>query len=69
MPEEWGALTRFLDYDDPTAVVAVLQAMAGQLKRRSRVEKQGFRGRLQVLALTSPHQEIRRVAEENPGRI
>ena len=64
LPEEWGALTRFLDYDDPTAAVAVLRAMAGQVEKRSRVEKQGFKGRLQVLALTSPHLGIRRVAEE-----
>jgi len=64
LPEEWGALTRFLDYDDSGAGVAVLQAMAGQLERRSRVEKQGFKGRLQVLALTSPHLAIRRAAED-----
>ena len=64
LPEEWGALTRFLDYDDPTAVVSVLQAMAGQLEKRSRVERQGFKGRLQVLALTDPHPEIRGAAEE-----
>ena len=64
LPEEWGALTRLLDYDDPRAVAEVLQAMAGQLERRSRVEKQGFKGRLQVLALTSPHLEVRRAAEE-----
>jgi hypothetical protein len=64
LPEEWGALTRFLDYDDPAVVAEVLQAMAGQVEMRSRVEKQGFKGRLQVLALTSPHPEIRRVAEE-----
>jgi hypothetical protein len=64
VPEEWGALIRFLDYDDAAAGVRVLQAMAAQVERRSRVEKQGFRGRLQVLALTSPHPEIRWVAEE-----
>jgi hypothetical protein len=64
LPEEWGALTRFLDYDDPATGAEVLRAMAGQVERRSRVEKQGFKGRLQVLALTSPHREIRRVAEE-----
>ena len=64
LPEEWGALTRFLDYDDPAAAAAALRAMAGLVERRSRVEKQGFKGRLQVLALTSPHLEIRRAAEE-----
>jgi hypothetical protein len=64
LPEEWGALTRLLDYDNPTVAVAVLRAMAIQIEKRSRVEKQGFKGRLQVLALTSPHLEIRRVAED-----
>ena len=64
LPEEWGALIRLLDYDDATAGVKVLQAMAAQAEQRSRVEKQGFKSRLQVLALTSPHPEIRRTAEE-----
>jgi hypothetical protein len=64
LPEEWGALTRFLDYDDPATGAEVLRAMAAQLEKRSRVERQGFKGRLQVLAITSPHLDIRRVAEE-----
>jgi hypothetical protein len=64
LPEEWGALTRLLDYPEPAVVVEVLQAMAGQVENRSRVEKQGFKGRLQVMALTGPHPEIRRGAEE-----
>jgi len=69
LPEEWGALTRFLDYDDPAVVAEVLQAMAGQVEMRSRVEKQGFKGRLQVLALTSPHPEVRLRAEEILGNL
>jgi hypothetical protein len=64
LPEEWGALTRFLDYPEAAVVAEVLRTMAGKLETRSRVEKQGFKGRLQVLALTSPHGEIRQVAEE-----
>jgi hypothetical protein len=69
LPEEWGALTRLLDYDDPAAVAEVLLAMAGQVEMRSRVEKQGFKGRLQVLALTSPYPEVRRRAEEILGNL
>jgi hypothetical protein len=64
LPEEWGALTRFLDYPDAAVVIEVLRAMAGQLQDRSRVEKQGFKGRMQILVLTSPDADIRRVAEE-----
>ena len=69
LPEEWGALIRLLDYDDSAAGVKVLLAMAGQASMRSRVEMQGFKGRLQVLALTSPHPEVRRVAEEILGNL
>jgi hypothetical protein len=64
LPEEWGALTRLLDYPDPAVMQEVLQAMAAQAGARSRVELQGFRGRLQVLALTSSHAEVRRCAED-----
>ena len=64
LPEEWGALTRLLDYPEPAVVVEVLRTMAGQLEERSRVEKQGFKGRMQILALTSSDADIRRVAEE-----
>lgn len=63
LPEEWGALTRLLDYPDPLVIQEVLQTMAAQAASRSRVEQQGFKGRLQVLALTSPYEEVRRSVE------
>jgi hypothetical protein len=64
LPEEWGALTRLLDYPEAAVIQEVLQAMAAQVAARSRVEQQGFKGRLQVLALTSSFPEVRRAAEE-----
>ncbi len=64
LPEEWGALTRLLDYPEPAVLQEVLQAMAAQAGARSRVEQQGFKGRLQVLVLTSPFPEVRRCADE-----
>lgn len=69
LPEEWGALTRLLDYPDAIVTQEVLQTMAAQLSTRSRVEQQGFKGRLQVLALTSPYAEVRRCVEEILSRI
>jgi hypothetical protein len=64
LPGEWGALTRLLDYPDHLVVQEVLQSMASQVGSRSRVEQQGFKGRLQVLALTGQHGEVRGAAEE-----
>jgi hypothetical protein len=69
LPEEWGALTRFLDYSEAGVVVEVLQAMAERAETRSRVEQQGFKGRLQVLSLTSPYREVRQMAEEILGSM
>ncbi len=64
LPEEWGALNLFLDFPDPEVATQALKAMAGQVEGRSRVEQQGFQGRLRVLQLTSPLGEVRRLAEE-----
>jgi hypothetical protein len=62
-------LNRLLDYPESGVVVDVLRAMAAQMEQRSRVEKQGFKGKIQILALTSPHKDIRREAEAILGGI
>ena len=69
LPEEWGALTRFLDYPDAAVVVDVLRAMADQVEKRSRVEQQGFKGKLHIMVLTGAHADIRQVAEEILNRF
>jgi len=64
LPEEWGALMRFLDYPEAAVVGQALQAMAAQSGGRTRVEQQGFRGKLQIMVLTSADPELRRLAED-----
>lgn len=64
LPEEWGALTRFLDYPEPEVIREALQAMAAQVAGRTRVEQQGFKGKLQVMSLTAADAELRRLAED-----
>jgi hypothetical protein len=64
LPEEWGALMRLLDYPEPAVVVEALQAMSAQAAAKTRVEQQGFKGKLQIIALTSGDAEVRRMAEE-----
>lgn len=64
LPEEWGVLNLLLDFREPEAMVDVLRAMAGLAGSRSRVEQQGFKGRLQVIALTTPEAGVRLEAEE-----
>jgi len=64
LPAEWGPLHLLLDYPEVAVVLEVLTALAGQVGSRSRVEQQGFGGRLRVLALTSREEEVRQRAEE-----
>ena len=64
LPEEWGILTLLLDFPDPDVVQQVLKAMVGLAVSRSRVEQQGFKGKLKIWALTSPDRELRHTAEE-----
>ena len=64
LPAEWGALNLLLDYPEAAVVLEALTAMSALWEGRSRVEQQGFGGRLRVLALTSRDQEVRRKAEE-----
>jgi hypothetical protein len=64
LPAEWGVLTLLLDYPEGELVVEALEVMAGQAGSRSRIEQQGFKGRLQVLSLTSPDERVRLRAEE-----
>lgn len=64
LPEEWGALNLLLDFPDAEVAGQALQAMAAMAEKRTRVEQQGFKGRLQVLQLTSPLVAVRRLAGE-----
>lgn len=64
LPEEWGALNMLLDYPDPQVITEVLHAMGAQAPFRSRVEQQGFKGRLRILALTNADANVRQEAEE-----
>jgi hypothetical protein len=63
LPEEWGSLNLLLDYPESAVVLEVLKGMAAQVEERSRVERQGFEGRVRVLALTSRDEEVRQQAE------
>lgn len=64
LPEEWGALNMLLDFPEPEVLTEVVRAMAAQADSRSLVEQQGFKGKLQILALTSADAAVRQEAEE-----
>lgn len=64
LPDDWRTLSLLLDYADPEKVLEAIQAMRPLYETRSPIEKQGFKSRLDILAMTSNHAELRDTAEE-----
>ncbi len=64
LPDDWNTLSLMLDYSDPEKVLEVLDMMKGLYEARTPVEKQGFRAKLDILAMTTNNSDIRDFAEE-----
>ncbi len=64
LPDDWRTLSLLLDYSDPEKVLEAIHAMRPLYETRSPIEKQGFKSRLDILAMTASHPELRDTAEE-----
>jgi len=64
LPDDWGTLSLLLDYSNSGSVLQALAAMKDIYETRSLVEKQGFRARVDILAMTSSDSDLRDFAEE-----
>lgn len=63
LPEDWSTLMLLLDYQEPAMVVEILSILRDQVKSRSGIEQQGFKGKLRTLALTASNRELKQAAE------
>ncbi|MGZ3592163.1 MAG: hypothetical protein ACXU99_16040, partial [Thermodesulfobacteriota bacterium] len=57
-------LSLLLDYSDPQMVLQALAAMKGLYETRSLIERQGFKAKVDILAMTSSDSDLRDFAEE-----
>ncbi len=64
LPDDWHTLSLLLDYSDPEKVLEAIQAMKPLYQGRSAMEKQGFKAKLDILAMTANHSDLRDAAEE-----
>lgn len=64
LPEDWSTLSLLLDYSDPEKVSEVLRVMRSLYDERTPMEKQGFKAKLDILAMTTNDSDLREVAEE-----
>jgi hypothetical protein len=64
LPDDWSTLTLLLDYSDSQKVLQALAAMKDLYEARSPIEKQGFKAKVDILAMTASDSDLRDFAEE-----
>jgi hypothetical protein len=64
LPDDWSTLSLLLDYSDPEKVLQALAAMKDLYETRSPIEKQGFKAKVDILAMTASDSDLRDFAEE-----
>jgi hypothetical protein len=64
LPDDWSTLSLLLDYSDSKKVLQALAAMKDLYEARSPIEKQGFKAKVDILAMTASDSDLRDFAEE-----
>lgn len=64
LPDDWSTLSLLLDYDDIAVVREAIGALKMQYEARTALEKQGFRSKLEILAMTTKDDDLREFMEE-----
>jgi len=58
LPDDWSTLSLLLDYSDPEKVLQALAAMKDLYETRSPIEKQGFKAKVDILAMTASDSDL-----------
>ncbi len=64
LPDDWNTLSLLLDYSDAEKVLQALIAMKNLYDNRTLMEKQGFKAKVDILAMTARDPDLRDFAEE-----
>jgi hypothetical protein len=64
LPDDWSTLSLLLDYSDAEQVLQVLSAMKDLYETRTPMEQQGFKAKLDIMAMTAHDSDLRDSAEE-----
>jgi hypothetical protein len=64
LPDDWSTLSLLLDYSEAGTVLQALTSMKDLYESRSPVEKQGFKAKVDILAMTASDSDLRDFAEE-----
>lgn len=64
LPDDWSTLSLLLDYSDSEKVLQALHAMMNLYESKTPMEKQGFKAKVDILAMTTNNSDLRDFAEE-----
>ena len=64
IPDDWSTLMLLLDYKDDEVLVQVIETLKEIALERSPVERQGFKDKLEILAITASSSPIISLAEK-----
>ncbi len=64
LPDDWSTLSLLLDYSDAEKVLQALMAMKDLYEKRTTMEKQGFKAKVDILAMTARDRDLRDFAED-----
>jgi len=64
LPDDWNTLSLILDYSDSEKVLEAITAMKTLYDTRTPIEKQGFKAKVDILAMTARDADVRNFAEE-----
>jgi hypothetical protein len=64
LPDDWSTLSLLLDYSDSEKVLQALTVMKDLYETRSPIEKQGFKAKVDILAMTASDSDLRDFSEE-----
>ncbi len=69
LPEDWSTLMLLLDSKDAGVALQALQALKDLYPNQGLEERQGFRSKLNIIAMTTKEEELRCRAEEVAAEI
>jgi len=64
IPDDWSTLMLLLDYKDDEVLVQVIETLKEIALERSPVERQGFKDKLEILAITASSSSIISLADK-----
>ena len=64
LPEDWDTLSLFLDHKDTGTVKEVIFKLKSNYRERSLTAMQGFRAKLEIIAMTTSNKELRGIVQE-----